>query len=168
MTYLLLPLTFQLVLQSIVLFPIALIFGKPARFKEGVLVLYWHEWFEKRWAYSTTISFLMGTRPGQEERASLFFHEVGVHVKQYEDLAVLSDIIALGVYFGTGSWIAALVIWFTGGPLWLLPNFLTALRFRKAGKVLGWKTWNTMYMMSEHELSAYAQTAQFKRNGGGP
>lgn len=166
MSYWMLPFTFQLVLQSIVIIPFAIIFGKPARFKEGVLVLYWHEWFEKRWNYSTTLAFLMGTRPGHEDRASLWFHEKNVHVKQSEDLAVLSDILALTVYLVTGNWVLALCIWGTGGPLWQLPNFLTALRFRKAGKELGWPLWNTMYMFSEHERSAYAQTAQFTRNGG--
>jgi hypothetical protein len=91
---------------------------------------------------------------------------VGVHVKQYEDLAVLSTLIAVGVYFATGSWITALVIWGTGGPLWVLPNYLTAFRFRKAAKELGWGIIDTMNYMSGHERDAYAQTKVFVRNSG--
>jgi hypothetical protein len=161
-----LPFTFQLVLQSIVLFPIALIFGKPVGFREGMLVVDWYEWFDRRWPFTTCIAYIFGGSPFAAENRSTWFHEVEVHVKQYEDLAVLSTIIAVGVYFATGSWITALVIWGTGGPMWVLPFFLTAFRHRQAGKELGWKTWKIMYMFSWHEKDAYAETEAFIRNGG--
>jgi hypothetical protein len=167
MTYWLLPFTFQLVLQSIVLFPIALIFGKPIGFAEGMLVFEWHEWFDRRWPFTTCILYLFGGSPFASHNPSTWFHEVGVHVKQFEELAVISTLVALGVYFATGSWVTALVIWGTGGPLWLLPGFLTAARYRSAWKELGWKTRYGLYMFSWHERDAYAQTDVFRRNGGG-
>lgn len=165
MTYALLPFTFQIVLQSIALFPISLIFGKPVGFREGILLVQWWKWWDGIWDFTTCIAYVLGASRYHQSEAT-WFHEVGVHVKQYEDLAVLSDIVALGVYLSTGNWIVALVIWGTGGPLWMAPNYLTALRFRKAGKALGYKLWRTMYMFSEHERSAYAQEAAWKRNGG--
>lgn len=171
MTWVLLPFTFQIVLQSIVLWLIALIFGKPAGFREGVALIRWHDWWDYRWPFVTCIGFVMGGSDRALQDRSVWFHEVGVHVKQFEDLAVLSDVVAgvvllYGYLTGHTTWPLALGIWASGGPLWLLPNFLTALRFRKAGKELDWRTWRTMYMMSEHERSAYAQEAQFVRNGG--
>jgi hypothetical protein len=81
-------------------------------------------------------------------------------------MAVLSTIIA-GAIYAFVPWQVSLVVWATGGPLWILPSYLTALRFRKAGKKLGWKLWETMYRMSEPERSAYAQEEIFVRNGGG-
>jgi hypothetical protein len=165
-TYFLLPFTFQLVLQSAIVALLSLPLWRRPSFREGILVVEWREWWDRRWNYTTCISYVMGISQWNTHTESTWFHETNVHVKQFEDLAVLSDIIALGVYFATGSWVTALVIWFTGGPLWLLPNYLTALRFRKAGKALKWSIGNTMYMMSEHERSAYAQTEQFIRNGG--
>ena len=166
MTYWLLPFTFQLVLQSVVLALLSIPLWKKPFFKEGILVVQWREWWDARWDYTTCIAYVMGVSPDRVDNKATWFHEVGVHVTQFEDLAVLSDIVALGVYFATGSWVTALVIWATGGPLWLLPNFLTALRFRSTGKELGWKLWYSMYRLSGHERSAYAQEEVFVRNGG--
>ena len=166
MTYWLLPLTFQLVLQSLVLLPIALIFGKPVGFKEGVLIIQWYEWWDRRWPFTTCVLYLFGGSPFASENKSTWFHETGVHVKQYEEMAIIGDIIALGVYLSTGDWIVALVIWGTAGPLYMLPGFLTAARYRSAWKALGWKTWRGLYMFSWFERDAYAQEAQFVRNGG--
>jgi hypothetical protein len=167
MTYWLLPFTFQLVLQSIVLFPVYLIFGKPTGFKEGILLITWYEWFDRRWPFTTCILFLFGGSPFASENPVTWFHETGVHVKQYEEMAIIGDIIALGVYFATGDWITALVIWGTAGPLWMVPGFLTAARYRQAWKALGYKTWRGLYMFSWFERDAYAETEAFLRNGGG-
>ncbi len=166
MTLWLLPLTFQLVLQSVVLALLSLPLWSNPFFREGILVVRWREWFDDRWNYTTCLAFVMGVSDYSVDRPDTWFHETGVHVKQYEDLAVLSTIIAASI-FAFVPWQVALVVWATGGPLWLLPNYLTALRFRKAGKELGWSIGNTIYMMSEHERSAYAQTEVFIRNGGG-
>lgn len=167
MSYWILPFTFQLVLQSIVLFPVSLIFGKPVGFKEGILIVEWWRWFDDRWPFTTCIAYIFAGSPAAEVQPGTWFHEVGVHVKQFEDLAVLGDVLALVVYLMTGDWVAALVIWGTAGPLWMLPWLLTALRHRKAGKELGWRLWRTMYMFSWHEKDAYAETAVWRRNGGG-
>jgi len=163
----LLPFTFQIVLQSIVLLPFALIFGKPVRFREGMLVLEWHPWFDEVWDFTTCIAYLFGGSPGADQNPSTWFHETGVHRVQVEELAVLSDIIALVVYLVTGNWILALCIWGSGGNLWMLPGFLTAARYRQAWKELGWKTWFGLYRFAWFERDAYAQEAMFKRNGGG-
>ena len=166
MTFWLLPLTLQLVLQSIVLAVVSVPFAKPVGFKEGVLLLQWWDWVDRRWPFTTCVAYVFAGSRWAPDDGAIWFHEVDVHVKQYEDLAVLSDIIALGVYLSTGSWVTALVIWATGGPLWLLPNYLTALRYNQAGKALGWRIWERLCRMSEHERSAYAQEGLYKRNGG--
>ena len=171
MTLWLLPLTFQLVLQSLVVWCVALIFGKPVGFRQGVALIEWSPWWQYRWPFVTCIGFVMGGSRRDLEDRQLWFHEVNVHVKQYEDLAVLSDILA-GVVLGYGAlsgqqtWPLALGIWLSGGPLWLVPSYFTALRFRRVGRELGWNVWRTMHMMAEHERSAFAQEAQFVRNGG--
>ena len=165
MTYWLLPFTFQLVLQSVVVALLSLPLWNKPFFREGILVVQWREWWDKRWRYTTNLGFVVGGSPDDIHNPATWFHEVGVHVKQYEDLAVRATILAAAIFYWV-PWQVALVVWATGGPLWLLPNYLTALRFRKAGKKLGWGIGNTMYMMSEHERSAYAQTEVFVRNGG--
>lgn len=166
MNLFLLPLTFQLYLQSLILFPFALIFAKPVGFKEGMLVMEWHRYFDEVWDFTTCVGCIFASSPNMWNNPSTFFHEM-VHVGQYQELAVISDIIALVVFLVTGNWILALCIWGTGGPLWLLPGFLTSARYRQAWKELGWKTWKGLYMFSWFERDAYAQQAQFKRNGGG-
>ena len=171
MTYWLLPFTFQLVLQSIVVAIFGLIFGKPIGIREGVLMVRWHRWFDHRWPFATTIAYVMGGSKVDFADARLWFHEVGVHVKQYEDLAVLSDIIAAvvllwGYLAGVSSWPLALGIWASGGPLWMLPWFLTALRHRAAGKSLKMRLWEIMYRFSWHEKDAYAETRVWQMNGG--
>jgi hypothetical protein len=165
MTYWLIPFTFQLVLQSALVALLSIPLWKKPTFREGMLVVQWREWWDTRWDYTTVIGYVMGVSPDHDGDKATWFHEVNCHVKQYEDLAVLSTVIAGAIYYWV-PWQVSLVIWATGGPLWLSFNYLTALRFRKAGKALGWSIGNTMYMMSEHERSAYAQTAQFVRNGG--
>lgn len=162
-----LPFTLQLYVQSIIVFPLTLIFGKPVRFKQGVLVIEWWEWWDRRWPFTTCIWYLFGGSPGADESPTTWFHEVEVHVDQYEQMAVLSDIVALVVYLATGNWILALCIWGTGGPAWLLPGFLTSAKYRKAWKELGWKPWFGLYRFAWFERSAYAQTDVFRRNGGG-
>jgi len=166
MTYWLLPFTFQLVLQSIVVALLSLPLWRKPSFREGILVVQWRDWFDDRWRFSTCVAYVMGAGRDDIDRGATWFHEVNVHVKQYEDMAVLSTIIA-GAIYAFVPWQVSLVVWATGGPLWILPSYLTALRFRKAGKKLGWKPWETMYRMSEPERSAYAQEEIFVRNGGG-
>lgn len=165
MTYWLLPFTFQIVLQSVVVGLFGLIFGRPIGFREGILVYRWWQWFDKRWPFATTIAYLTGV--GETGfSARLWFHEVGVHVKQYEEMAVISTIISAAIFYFV-PWQVSLAIWATGGPLWLLPGFLTAARYRQSWKALGWKTWRGLYMFSWFERDAYAEEAAFVRNGGG-
>lgn len=171
MTYWLLPFTFQIVLQSLVVALLGIPFYRKPFFRDGILVVQWRPWFDDRWPFATTIGYIIGMGEDVLDNAALWFHEAGVHVKQYEDMAVLSDIIASVVLIygwaaGVKTWPLALGIWASGGPLWLLPFFLTALRHRGDAKELGWRLWETMYRFSWHEKDAYAETEQWVRNGG--
>ena len=169
--WLLIPFTLPMVVQSAVLALLTIPLWEQPFFRNGKLIVIWREWWDEKWRYTTCIGYVMGVSRFQVGDAATDFHEE-VHTHQAEDLAVVATLVALGVLLasvndGWSTWPIALTIYATGGPLWQVFNFITALRFRKAGKGLGWKTWNTMYMFSEHERSAYAQTAVWRRNGGG-
>ena len=122
--------------------------SKPLGYRRGVVVLNWRPWVAERWRYSTTIGHCMAIHPDHGERT--VWHEL-VHIKQYEDLCLLGAI--LGGLLCIVSWKLGLIVWATSGAPWLLPNFIT-----------GWIRDGDPYMGSEHEKSAYAQTAEaYKR-----
>ena len=157
MTYWLIPFTLPLVLQGWIVAALAFCFGiwGRARFAQGILVCEWRPWFAARWPFVTTIAYAMGARAGGPLYAT-WSHEI-VHVRQSEDL-VLTALIIGGIVAIWQPWLG-LGIYLSGGPLWQLPGFLSALpRYRRLGKSLGLKGWETMYYGSEHERSAYAQT----------
>ena len=83
-----------------------------------------------------------------EDKFSRIQHHEHVHVRQVEDRMLLSLGVGLVVAFTTGDWWLGLALWASGGA-WQIPNFVTAvLRYGLKGVYLG----------TEHELSAYAQT----------
>ena len=164
MTYWLIPFTFQLVLQSLVVALLTVPLWRKPFFREGLLVVQWRNWWDRRWNYTTCIGFVVGVSCWESNDEETWFRE-NVRVKQYEDLAALSTVIAAAI-FAFVPWQVTLVVWASGGPLWLLPSLLTALRYRKAGKKLGWGVWETMYRMSERERSAHTQSVVFRSNGG--
>lgn len=139
---------------------------KPRLEGHAILTLEFREWFAKGkdrkgfWRYSTTLGRVIWFQPHHRDRAEemderLEKHE-RVHVRQVEDLMLLSFLVGLAVAVGQWSlggragpgfawWLA---IWTSGG-IWQLPNFITAmLRFGP----------KNAYRDAEHERSAYAQT----------
>ena len=158
MTFWLLPLTVPLFIQGYAVAGLTFCFGLWGRasFRNGILVCEWRPWFARRWPFVTTIAYAMGTREGGPSD-STWEHEI-VHVRQSEDLSLLSLIIG-GVVAIWEPWVG-LGIYLSGGPLWQLPNFLTALpRYWRLGRSMGLRPWEIMYYGSEHERSAYAQTS---------
>lgn len=125
----------------------------------GILTLEIRPWLARWWRYSTTIGRCIWWQPERIDRKAdlderLERHE-RVHVRQNEDLMVLSFIVGLAVAIGHwwfGRWSTGAWWWFglwVSGGLWQVPNFLTAiLRYG----------WRGVYRDSEHERSAYAQT----------
>lgn len=78
-----------------------------------------------------------------------------VHVRQVEDMMVLSLLVATAVLAWTGDPWLPLIIWASGG-LWQVTNFLTAT-MRHGTKDMAY------YRLSEHEKSAYAQTDEWSK-----
>ncbi len=131
---------------------------KPRFEGAGVLTLELREWFatgedgKGPWKYSTTLGRTIWWQPGKrdpgEELDERIERHERIHVRQVEDLMVLSFIVGLICGIATGDWLLAFLTWMSGG-LWQLPNFLTAmLRYG----------FRSVYRDSEHERSAYAQT----------
>ena len=118
---------------------------------EGTLVLTatWRPWVLKIWKYSTTLGRGIIYQPGRRAEPSAPWTQIQdhehVHVRQIEDLMMLSFIIGLVVALCTGHWLLGLGLWWSGG-LWQLPDFVTAALRR-----------GNPYRSSEHECSAYAQ-----------
>lgn len=116
----------------------------------AVLTTQWRRWAAKRWGYSTTVGRAVIYHPDHgdddvdiDTRVERHEH---VHVRQVEDMMLLSLLVGIVVAALTDVWWHWLVVWWSGGA-WQLPGFVTsALR--------GWHP----YRDSEHERSAYAQT----------
>lgn len=127
-------------------------FARDPRWDRGIFQVTWRDWAADRWRYSTTIGHSMALQPDADNET--IYHET-VHVLQYEDLCLLGAVIA-GILVALPnygiSWIEGLVLWGTSGAPWLLPNYFT-----------GWVRFGDAYRGSEHERSAYAQTAQALR-----
>lgn len=123
---------------------------KPRFVGAGILTLEWRAWWIKHWKYSTTIGRCIWFRPDRRDPAAFLDerierHEM-THVRQIEDLMLLSLIWGIIGVFYTHSWWAGLLIWWSGG-MWQLPDFITA-----------WLRYGNFYRDTEHERSAYAQT----------
>ena len=120
---------------------------------EGTLILTLEirPWVTRWWKYSTTVGRVIWFQPGHRDRTGhlddrLERHE-RIHVRQIEDLMLLSFAVGLVVALSGSPWLG-LALWCSGG-IWQLPNFVAAmLRF----------SWRHAYRDSEHERSAYAQT----------
>ena len=125
------------------------------RFEEhGILTARWTLQVAKIWRYSTTLGRGIIYQPGARRVLSTDpmtrteQHE-RIHVEQVEDLMLLGLLLGLVVWGWTGNWFLGLMLWWSAGA-WQLPNFVTAaMRF-------GWKN---AYRFSEHERSAYSQSA---------
>lgn len=160
MTYALLPWTLPLYLQGHV---IALLtvgwawWGRPT-YQQGMLLCPWRPGFKWGQHWTTTLATWMGhrwdRRPSITSR--LWFHEVMVHGRQYEDMCVLGALIGGVCCFW--SWELGLGIWLSSGPLWYAPGYVTALpRYWRAGREDGLGLWEIAYRGHEIERSAYAQ-----------
>ena len=103
----------------------------------------WRPWVEKHWHYSTTLGH--GTIYQSKAGDRIHQHEP-IHIRQIDDMLILSFIIGILCGAAAGSFWWFLGIW-CSGIAWQLPNFLTA-----------WLRGGDPYRDSEHERSAYAQT----------
>ena len=119
----------------------------------GVLTAQWRPWWVKRWRYSTTFGRGIIFQPSVADgRPDIIDNQVEkhemVHVRQMEDVSLLSLLVSVVVLIVSGNWILALSLWMTS-TLWLVPNFLSAVL--RGGHV---------YRDTEHERSAYAQCSR--------
>lgn len=123
----------------------------------GVLTAVWRPWVTKLWTFSTTLGrgiIYVPTRRAQPGWPwTRIQHHEHVHVRQVEDLMLLSLCVGTCVALASGSWLAGLAIWWSGGA-WQLPNFVAALL--RGG---------SPYRDAEHERSAYAQTDDLAGGG---
>jgi hypothetical protein len=141
--------------------------AKDLRFEyPALLTAVWRDWAKKIWKYSTTIARGLVFQPTlrrlrKDADLSRVERHERVHVRQSEDRTFLALLIGLLVWAVTGDWQLGLGLWLSG-PLWQLPNFITALRhLRKKPENVSWYKHvviNTMYRQSEHERHAYTET----------
>jgi hypothetical protein len=128
---------------------------KP-RFAGGVLTAQWRPWATKRWRWSTTIGYAIIYQPDVRTASgppSVVEEHERVHVRQVEDLMLLSLVVGLVVFAVTGNWLLGLLLWLSGGA-WQLPAFLTSA-VRHGFNI------NGLYRSNEHERSARAQTQRW-------
>jgi hypothetical protein len=118
--------------------------------KTAVLTAEWKPWVVKRWHYSTTLGRGIIYQPGLRADPGTAYTRIQehehVHVRQIEDLMLLSFVLGLVLGLFTHDWLLGLIVWTSGG-MWQLPGFVTAVL--RGGNI---------YRDSEHELSAYAQS----------
>lgn len=132
---------------------------RPRFVGAAILTFRLRGWVAKRWRYSTTIGRAIFWNPRHVQTNTELDERIErherVHVRQGEDLMLLSFLVGLAVAIGWWSHGEAMIgvrwwigLWASGG-LWLAPNFVTAfLRYGPKG----------VYRDAEHERSAYAQT----------
>lgn len=136
---------------GVILLALALFFAHKPRFAPyGTLTAVWRPWWAKIWKYSTTFGRAIIYHPRVADGTpGIIDHRVEkhemIHVRQVEDMMLLSFIVGLVVGLVTGNWPLGVALWASGG-IWQAPNFLTAML--RGGHV---------YRDSEHERSAYAQ-----------
>lgn len=133
--------------------------------KDAVLLGRQRDWFHEKWGFSTTIArgMLLSKSVWQEadEPKNRVREHEDVHLRQFEDAALLGLVLGLIVSAVTGNWLWLLLWLFS--PAFLLPNFVMAFlrhaRLRPADRswVDHWIL-QTMYRDSEHERSASGQT----------
>ena len=118
--------------------------------KTLVLTAQWRPWAAKRWKYSTTLGRGIVYHGEWRSLPGLVYSRIQshehVHVRQIEDLMMLSFLVGLAVALYTGQWGLGAALWWSGG-LWQVPDFITALL--RGGNA---------YRDSEHERAAYGQT----------
>ena len=116
----------------------------------AVLTAQWREWVADRFDFSTTFGRGVVYHPrhtdGDKHIDMTYERHEHVHVRQVEDLMLLSLILGAVMALLTGVWWHGLAVWWSGGA-WQIPNFWGA-----------WLRGGHAYRDSEHERSAYAQT----------
>lgn len=146
---------------------------------DGMLVTAeWRAWFAKIYRYSTTLGrgivFYPGARDAKDALDDRVERHERVHVWQMEDISLRFLLVGLCVTACTGDWVLGLCLWLSA-PIWMITNYGTALlRFShnaewpKEGKwykkplsFLRHLFVDIAYRDSEHERSAYAQTAMW-------
>lgn len=115
-----------------------------------VLTAEWKPWAFKIWRYTTTVGHGIIYQPGWRSVGPVAsWSEVQnhehVHVRQSEDLMLISFVVGAVVAAVTHNWILGIALWWSGG-FWQLPAYLT-----------GWMRGGRIYRDAEHERAAYAQ-----------
>lgn len=123
----------------------------------GVLTAELRPWAAKIWRYSTTLGrgiiYQPDCRAPRGVPTTRIQRHERVHVRQTEDLMMLSFVVGLVVALCTGAWWLWPVLWWSGG-MWQLPNFITAML--RGGNA---------YRDSEHERAAYGETDLHDESG---
>jgi hypothetical protein len=133
---------------------------RPRWEEYGLLTAQWCEWVSRPrgasgrplWRWSTCIGRGIiyqapRRRVHQSQPLRSTERHERVHVRQVEDLMLLSFIVGTVVALSTSNFLLGAALWWSGG-LWQLPNFLTAI-------VRYGLKWG--YRLSEHEKQAYAE-----------
>lgn len=152
---------------------------KSIRFESHAIVTAkWRPWFAKVYPFSTTLGrgivFYPGVRDAEKPLDDRVERHERVHVWQMEDISFRFLLVGLLVGLVTDDWLLGLFLWLSA-PAWLVTNFVMALlRFShnaewpKDEGLSGWKRFTKFakhlaidiaYRDSDHERSAYAQTA---------
>lgn len=137
----------------------------------------WRPWFAKFFKYSTTLGrgiiFYPGARDAEDALDERVERHERVHVWQMEDISFRFLLVGILVTACTGDWVLGIALWLSG-PIWMITNFGTALLrfshnaewpkgdengFKKFLKFIRHLAMDIAYRDSEHERSAYAQTA---------
>lgn len=143
---------------------------RKLRFMGSVLTTEWSPKFAKVYPFTLTLGRSIFFYPNRQDNSTTISHEM-VHVRQVEDLMLLSFILGFLVGLCTWNWALGFGLWCSGG-LWQLPNFISSI-LRHSEKAL-WPKEGSLkerfsqyfsslflsvaYKESEHERAAYAQT----------
>lgn len=151
---------------------------KTLRFEEHAIVTAeWRSWFAKIYPYSTTVGrgiiFYPGVRDAKDALDERVERHERVHVWQMEDISFRFLLVGILVGACTGDWLFGFLLWLSA-PIWMITNFgMALLRFSHnakwpEGDQNGFKKFlafmrhlfvDIAYRDSDHERSAYAQTA---------